>query len=159
MAVHYLEMTSVDDVVPSREVTALIIEAVDPPNGEINQRFYRDVGASWQWTDRAPWSVENWKDYVDDEALKTWLFKIDGVAIGYGETRNEAGDVEVVYFGLLPAYVGCGYGGAALTMLLQAAWSQLGARRVWLHTCDEDHPNALRNYQRRGLRHYDTRDE
>ena len=28
----------------------------------------------------------------------------------------------------------------------------MGARRVWLHTCTLDHPNALANYQARGLR-------
>ncbi|MFG1916756.1 hypothetical protein [Micromonospora sp. NPDC048898] len=29
-------------------------------------------------------------------------------------------------------------------------------RRVWLHTSSLDHPNALRNYQRRGLTVYRT---
>jgi hypothetical protein len=27
----------------------------------------------------------------------------------------------------------------------------MGARRVWVHTCDLDHPRALANYQARGF--------
>ncbi len=59
--------------------------------------------------------------------------------------------LELVYFGLLPAFIGLGLGGALLTDVVQRAWA-MGARRVWLHTCDLDHPRALANYQARGFR-------
>jgi hypothetical protein len=38
-----------------------------------------------------------------------------------------------------------------LTDAVDRAWS-LGARRIWLHTCTFDHPQAIPNYIARGFR-------
>ena len=43
-----------------------------------------------------------------------------------------------------------------LTEAIRRAWA-LDAQRVWLHTCTEDHPAALPNYQKRGFRIYDQK--
>jgi GNAT superfamily N-acetyltransferase len=74
------------------------------------------------------------------------------------------GQVEITTFGLLPEFVGGGLGGHALTLTVRQAWAvePLDAepvRRVWLHTSDVDHPNALPNYRRRGFRPFKTRKE
>jgi GNAT superfamily N-acetyltransferase len=61
--------------------------------------------------------------------------------------------VEIVYFGLLPSFIGQKLGGPLLTSAIQRGW-QTGASRVWVHTCDLDHPHALANYQARGMRVY-----
>jgi GNAT superfamily N-acetyltransferase len=72
--------------------------------------------------------------------------------VGYFELEQQTqGNVEVAYFGLLPQFVGKGLGGQLLTAAVSRAW-ELGARRVWVHTCDLDHPRALENYQARGFR-------
>ena len=42
--------------------------------------------------------------------------------------------------------------------LIQRAW-QLGAARVWVHTCVYDHPAALANYEARGMRVYKIEDQ
>jgi GNAT superfamily N-acetyltransferase len=66
-------------------------------------------------------------------------------------------EVEIETFGLVPEVVGRGIGGHALTLTLQLAWAlRPGVKRVWLHTSTQDHPNALPNYQARGLRPYKT---
>ena len=80
------------------------------------------------------------------------------------DTRNtqEAGvststdAVELVYFGVLPPFIGRGVGGALLTEAIRRAWA-LGPQRVWVHTCTLDHPAALPNYQKRGFRIYDQK--
>ncbi len=78
---------------------------------------------------------------------------VDGTPAGYAELEAQpGGDVEIKYFGLLPAFIGLGLGGALLTDIIRRALALDGARRVWLHTCDLDHPGALANYQRRGFR-------
>ncbi len=56
-----------------------------------------------------------------------------------------------MYFGLLPEFIGRGLGGPLLTAAVRRAWEIPGARRVWLHTCTEDHPQALANYLSRGF--------
>ncbi|WP_206685810.1 hypothetical protein [Kribbella qitaiheensis] len=75
-------------------------------------------------------------------------------------------EVEVENFGLLPGFIGRGIGGHLLTVGLQQAWT-LNERhpgiglisRVWLHTNTLDGPNALANYEARGLRPYKTETE
>ena len=51
--------------------------------------------------------------------------------------------------------IGKGLGAHMLSDSLQRAFT-LGANRVWLHTCSLDHPNALINYEARGMRVYKT---
>ena len=64
-------------------------------------------------------------------------------------------DVEIVYFGLLPEFIGLGLGGTLLTAAIERAFG-LGAARAWVHTCSLDHPQALGNYLARGMRVYRT---
>ena len=45
-----------------------------------------------------------------------------------------------------------GFGGYLLTRAIQSAWQWPGARRVWVHTCNLDHPGALSNYKARGMK-------
>ena len=61
--------------------------------------------------------------------------------------------VEIVYFGLLPYFVGRGWGRWALEQAIAKAWD-MPADRLWVHTCDLDHPRALGNYQARGFQIY-----
>ncbi|MBW6435037.1 hypothetical protein KZ829_14945 [Actinoplanes hulinensis] len=50
-------------------------------------------------------------------------------------------------------------GGYALTLAREQAWELAPTvNRVWLHTSSQDHPNAQRNYHRRGLRTFKTED-
>ena len=35
--------------------------------------------------------------------------------------------------------------------MIDRAWDDPATERVWLHTCELDHPGALRFYQRGGL--------
>jgi GNAT superfamily N-acetyltransferase len=76
----------------------------------------------------------------------------DETPAGYFELReHDDGSAEIAYFGLLPAFIGRGWGKYLLTRATQAAW-ELGPNRVWLHTCTLDHPSALPNYLKRGFR-------
>ncbi|MEV4429421.1 GNAT family N-acetyltransferase [Streptomyces sp. R-07] len=94
-----------------------------------------------------------------------WLITLENETAGVASIEPQpGGDVEITTFGLLPEYIGKGLGGPALTLTIQQAWASEAVeaeavRRVWLHTCSHDHPNALRNYQRRGLKVYRTEDQ
>src|SRR5918995_1859877 len=83
--------------------------------------------------------------------MKRWAELTVGPT-GYFELRAHQDDsVEIAYFGLLPDFIGRGWGKYLLTRAVQSAWQQ-GPRRVWLHTCTLDHPAALPNYLKRGFR-------
>ena len=93
---------------------------------------------------------------MDRPQLATWLAYLHGTPAGYFELETQPDDsVEIAYFGLLPQFIGQGIGGVLLTRAIESAW-QMGAERVWVHTCSLDHPQALKNYQARGLQIFKT---
>ena len=118
---------------------------------EVNRFLYAFVGGSWSWTDKLSWSDQQWRAWVENPGLRTWIAYGNGSPAGYFELHRQAGDcVEIAYFGLAPGFIGRGFGGDLLTRAIECAWAW-GARRVWVHTCTLDHSSALANYQARGL--------
>ena len=69
MKITYLEMLAARDLVPASREQALTLKQVEPVSGEVNQRFYREVGQGWNWTDRAGWTTEQWQAYVNGDPL------------------------------------------------------------------------------------------
>ena len=121
----------------------------------VNRFFYEGVGGDYRWHDKQAWSDEQWRAYVEDESLRTFIASRDSVPAGYFELASRDGDVEIAYFGLLPAFVGRGLGAALLTRALEEAWA-MEPNRVGVHTCTLDHPASLTNYQARGMVPYKT---
>lgn len=151
--IHHLEMKSAGEFFPAEIPEGFKLDRVRDP--AINERFYRDVGAPWQWTDRLVWAKEEWARWAMRAELETWLVSFEGEEAGYFELeKQEEGSVEIVYFGLLPAMIGRRLGAAMLTAAIKRAWEIEGTRRVWVHTCTEDHPHALANYEKRGFREF-----
>jgi GNAT superfamily N-acetyltransferase len=123
---------------------------------ELNRFFYTAIGGDWYWLERLAWSYQVWLDYVQRPEFQTWVVSMAGVPAGYFELEKQAGgDVEIVYFGLLPQFTEAGLGGWALSEAARCAW-KMGANRVWVHTCDLDHPRALANYLARGFTVFKT---
>lgn len=157
----YLEMTNRSEFRPSgRREPSLSVVRAQIPCPELNQFLYAAVGAQWTWHARRSWDYAKWLSYLSREELQTWVGYVDGTPVGYFELERSGGDVEIAYFGLLPAFVGRGLGGPLLSSAVERAWD-MDAERVWVHTCDLDHPFALQNYCSRGFRVYKTeeRDE
>ena len=149
----YLEMTS-----PGELQAASVVG--DPPSIERLEhcsvpffRFlYQEVGQTYRWTDRLAWSDETISSHLAIPGVSIWLMSWKEQPAGYFELRqHEDRSVEIAYFGLLPDFIGRGWGKYMLTRAVESAW-QLGGNRVWLHTCTLDHPAALPNYLKRGFR-------
>ena len=119
-----------------------------------NRFLYHLVGQDWHWIDKKDWTNEDWRRYAEDDNLRTWVGYWTGSLAGYYELQRHAqGDIEIIYFGLARPFLGKGLGGPLLSHAIQSAWDW-GAKRVWTHTCSLDHPNALANYQARGMKVY-----
>jgi ribosomal protein S18 acetylase RimI-like enzyme len=146
-------MTAAEQLVPARPSRdAHVWQRATVPSAELNRFLYRAVGGDWYWLTRLGWDRERWQAYVAQPELETWVAYVSGTPAGYAELEAQSeGAVEIVYFGLLPSFIGRGLGGAVLTDAVRRAWA-MGARRVWLHTCNLDHPHALAHYQARGFR-------
>src|SRR5689334_23991238 len=131
---------------------------------KFNREMYFKVGENWKWIDKRPWSDEQWHEYATDPNLRTFGGYCGDEIAGYFELKRTANreqitdnreQIEIAYFGLLPEFIGRGLGGALLTSAIENAWSWSPTpSRVWVHTCNRDHPSALANYQARGFRVY-----
>jgi GNAT superfamily N-acetyltransferase len=93
---------------------------------------------------------------MDDADTHISIAYVDGVPAGYFELHHAGSEVEIHFLGLLPERIGNGYGGHLLNEAVRLAW-KLGPQRAWLETCSWDGPNAVANYEARGLRLYDEK--
>jgi GNAT superfamily N-acetyltransferase len=149
----HLEMTDRSQLRPAtRAGKAFQLVRAAIPCPELNRFLYATVGARWCWYVRLAWDYARWMAYLDRPELETWVAYVSGSPAGYFELERQGeGDVELAYFGLMPGFLGKGFGGELLTAAIARAWD-MGAARVWVHTCDLDHPRALPNYHARGFR-------
>jgi GNAT superfamily N-acetyltransferase len=151
----YLEMRSPDQLRPKTADARFRVREKTERDWRFNRDLYFRVGEQWDWIDRRSWTDEQWNEYATAPELRTFAAYYDDVLAGYFELRYDAEDgTEIAYFGLLPEFIGRGLGGALLTSAIREAWSRRGAiapNRAWVHTCNRDHPQALANYQARGM--------
>lgn len=158
----YLEMNSRDEFTPGflsaaewAEQSAFIL-----PMTQFDAAFYRflyrEVGERWRWYMRRDLSDEELANRHAAENLCLDVLHVAGAPAGFIELAMHDAEakathsVEVAYFGLREAFIGRGLGKHLLSHGVQAAWNA-GARRIWLHTCNLDAPQALPNYLRRGF--------
>jgi GNAT superfamily N-acetyltransferase len=152
----YLEMRSRDQLRPKRLDARFQVRERTERDWRFNRDLYFRVGEQWDWVDKRAWTDDQWKEYATAPGLRTFAGHYDEVLAGYYELRRDKeGGIEIAYFGLLPEWIGRGLGGALLTSSIEAAWlMELKPSRVWVHTCNRDHPQALANYQARGMAVY-----
>jgi GNAT superfamily N-acetyltransferase len=156
VTITYLEMTSRAQVVPFRGARRLDVRRPGGPDPDLNRRFYVEVGSEWSWHERLSWDRARWMVWLDRPEVETWIGCLAAAPVGYFELEAQpGGQVELVYFGLLPAFIGRGLGAELLHAAVERAWA-VATSRVWVHTCTLDHPRALANYQSRGFRIYET---
>jgi len=149
----YLEMTAPGLLVPARvPAWEHRLERARRPSAAFARFLYTAIGGDWHWTDRLGWSKARWDAHLLREACELYTLQLDGAPAGFAELeRQPEGNVQLVYFGLMPDAVGRGFGGRLLTYAVERAWQHTATRRVWVHTCTLDAPAALPNYQARGF--------
>jgi len=157
----YLEMRSPAQLRPKRGDERFQVREKADGDWRFNRDLYFRVGEQWRWIDKRPWSDEQWKKYANASELRTFAAYYDDDLVGYyelcceSEPDGRTDGVEIAYFGLLPEFIAAGLGGALLTSAIEQAWrTSPRPSRVWVHTCNRDHPQALANYQARGMTVY-----
>jgi GNAT superfamily N-acetyltransferase len=127
------------------------------PTVSFYRYLYAAVGEPWTWTVRRWLSDDELAAILHDPRVEVNVLWAGGVPAGYAELdRRAPPDTEVGYLGLMPEFIGQGLGSYLLDWAIHHAWRSR-PRRLWLHTCDLDHPRALGFYQRLGFRIYDRR--
>lgn len=153
----YMEMLSP----PAQELPppcpGIEVRRLRSPSIDEYRELYRGVGSELNWVDRLLMPDEQLRAILSDERVEVHLLEVAHERAGYVELdRRTPEHIEIAYFGLFPQYVGRGLGKYFLNWTLRTAWSY-GPKRVWLHTCDLDHPAAIPNYLRAGFQVFDER--
>ena len=149
----YLEMLDPEELNETKLPKDTIVVKLEIPLPAINRFFYEEVGRLWKWTDRLIWSDQDWLSWLENNEIETWMLLLKGTPAGYFELKTKGKEVEIAYFGLLPNFLDKKLGGGLLSEAVKIAWG-LKKERVWVHTCNFDHPNALENYIARGFKIY-----
>ena len=135
---------------------ALRLEQVAPDNIPLFRVLYRDVGDAYHWRDRNLVTDDTLRAHFEQPTVQLWVLYHGDAHAGFFELQRHPDEsVEVVYFGLTKHVFGRGFGKHLLTCAATKAW-ELGAKRVWLHTCTLDSPSALPNYLARGFDPFKT---
>jgi len=153
MVVTYLEMLERPSEPFSASRTDITLERWNSPELEEYKELFRRVGADWIWFGRLIKSDEQLAALLAEPTRENYLPKKDGSAIGTLELNFEDPEnVEIAYFGLIPEAIGGGAGRWLMGQALDIAWHRPETRRVWLHTCTADSPQALGFYQSCGFK-------
>lgn len=160
VTVTYLEMREPPPLpaVPPPAVRHALFRAQHPPV-HFYRYLYDTIGRQWHWVDRRRLSDDALAKIIQDEQVEIYVLYVEGVPAGYAELdfRSLPAVADLAYFGLVPDFIGRGFGRWLLAWSIEEMWMR-EARRVTVNTCTLDHPSALPLYQRMGFQPYDRRE-
>jgi GNAT superfamily N-acetyltransferase len=150
----YLEMTNPSQLNAALSHSADVrVARMDSVDLGFYRYLYQSVGEKYCWRDRLVIPTSELRSILSKNTTHVYVLYVSDAPAGYIELNQEGSSTEVAYFGLREAYHGRGLGKFLLSYGVQKAW-ELGAKRVWLHTCNLDGTHALANYQKRGFKVY-----
>jgi GNAT superfamily N-acetyltransferase len=113
--------------------------------------LYETVGTPWLWYERRLLSDTALAGEIGAATTEIFVLYVGGIPAGYFELDAASPtDTELRYFGLIPEFIGRGFGPFLLQSAIERAWSR-PINRLWVHTRMFDHPKALGHYQRNGF--------
>ena len=122
--------------------------------------LYDTVGEPWLWWQRRLMSDDELGPILALPETHVYVLYVAGVPAGFAELDlgdlEENGVIDLHYMGLIPDFIGKGYGKYLLNWAIDTAWG-LKPRRLTVNTCTLDHPSALGAYQKAGFVVYDQR--
>lgn len=114
------------------------------------RKYYYGVGEKYYWLDRMIMPDEELFEKINASNVEIFVFKMNNDPAGYIEFVREEKYVEILYFGLMPGFIGKGLGKYFLQWVIAKAWSYK-PEWIQLNTCTLDHPNALGTYKKAGF--------
>ena len=150
---NFLELKNINDLIKKDKPEDNYSVEKTKPDFQLNKFFYKQIGKKYRWTDRLIWTDLQWSNYVSNKNLETYVIKNGEDLVGYFELiyHPEKNETELGYLGLFEDYFGKGVGGYALTTAIIKSFEKK-IKRMWVHTCTLDHPNAIKNYLARGMK-------
>ncbi len=156
VTITYLEMTqapALPQAHPPHDRSVALLRA-HKPTIAFYRFLYDRVGAPWLWWARRRLDDDGLRQIIHDPQVEIYVLYVEGTPAGFAEMhRRDKGVVDLSYFGLMPEFIGGGFGPYLLHSVIEIAWSH-EPKRVIVDTCTLDHPKALPLYQRYGFQPY-----
>lgn len=131
------------------------IEEWHPADNTEYLKVYNIIGEDWGWTGRVLMEKEELTSWINSPNSKFYLLKLDDKVAGFIEYDfTDSSRPEIVYFGLMPDCIGKKLGLPFLTHSVHTIEALKEVKNVWLHTCEYDHPSAIKVYQKAGFEIY-----
>ncbi|MCX6558448.1 MAG: GNAT family N-acetyltransferase [Candidatus Aminicenantes bacterium] len=147
----YLEMKSKPETTPVAMPDECELGQWQKPEFEEYKKIFSAVGGEWGWSGRLIIKEKELLKMIRATTTEIFRLRCSGQTAGFVELdRSIPGQAEIVYFGLIPGFIGRGLGKFFLDWAIRKAWEGK-TERVWLHTCQYDHPGALAVYHRAGF--------
>ncbi len=155
ITVSYYQMTDKYQFCPRfNKDKNIVVRKCLEPCWHINRMFYMEIGKQWNWLEKRDWTNDQWRAYVENSNISTYIVYLKDTPIGYCELElDEEGGVEIVYIALFKNYIGKGIGFHLLSYVVKEAW-KMSIDRIWLDTCSMDHINLAKNCLKCGFERY-----
>lgn len=117
------------------------------------RRIFRLVGEPWLWASQLRRSDAELGAVLSSDAVETYTLcaGADGIGLLQLDFRS-TGACELAFFGVVAEAIGIGAGRYLMNRAIERAWSRAPRiSRFWVHTCTNDHPDALAFYVRSGF--------
>lgn len=150
--VNYLRMTEQPTAPPPPVPAAKIaLMRADSPTVAFYRFLYDNIGEPWLWYERRLLDDQTLSAIIRNPKIEIYVLYVGGVPAGYSELDlRRMPEIELAYFGLMPGFIGRGFGRYLLAWTVDQAWTHK-PRRLLVHTCSLDHPRALELYQWAGF--------
>ncbi len=146
-----LEMRERAQTRPERASQPVSIERFTEPDAERYRALVRRIGEPYLWQSPLLITDEQFTQQVRDPDVEIYVLRSGGQDEGILQLDfRQAGECEVRLFGVSERLRGSGSGRKLMNYAIQTAWAR-PIRRLWLHTCTLDHPDALPFYVRSGF--------
>ena len=118
------------------------------------RQLFKLVGENLLWVSRLAIEEKDLIGVLSDPEIEAYAITLKGVPVGLLEIDfKQAGNGEIVYFGLKSDATGLKIGRAMMNLVFAQA-ERRKINRVWLHTCHFDSSHAPRFYEKFGFRAY-----
>ncbi|MFO1150930.1 MAG: GNAT family N-acetyltransferase [Alsobacter sp.] len=113
--------------------------------------LYRRLGERWLWFSRLEIGREDLAAIIADPRVAAFAVVVEGRDCGLLELDfRQEGEAELAFFGLTEDVIGLGLGRWLMDEALALAWSR-PISRLFVHTCNFDHPRAIAFYRSSGF--------
>ncbi len=128
----------------------LTIMPVKKPTIDFYRFLYNTVGRNFSWFDRKLMNDSELKSIIHSENTYIFVLYKDGNPAGFAEFNYTSKEIELVYFGIMEEFHGMKLSNYFLSITINQM-REYDHTRIWLHTCELDHPAAVYIYEKAGF--------